>query len=237
MAQAEPTTAVAAEQIEARFLVALDALDRGDPQFAIRELTAILALDPGLIRVRLELARAYFEAEEWARARQEFFVVLSADIPDEVRSNVLIYIRAIDARRGVEWNARIALARLGDARNYDTDEIRLGFGGVELPFELERDSDTRLGLRGAVDVTLRAPLAALSGERAQALGFATLAADFEEGPGSDYDDHRLSAAAGLRYVRNRTTLDTALTAGTRFVRGDQYQDRVGLRVTGEHRWS
>ena len=71
---------VSSNNIEARFLIGLRDLETGKPDKAIEAFSAILAADPTLIRVRLELARAYFAAEKWDRARQEFFIVLSGDL-------------------------------------------------------------------------------------------------------------------------------------------------------------
>ena len=228
---------IRAQQTEAAFLSALDAMAQGEPTTAIRILTDILARDPNLIRVRLELARAYFEAEEWARSRREFFAILSAEIPEAVRTNVLWFIREIDARRGVEWNAQIGFAKLGNGRRYDSDEIELDFGGFTLPSQLDRNTDTTLGLRASADVTARAPVGFLSSGRSQVLAFGTLMAAIEDGPNTDYDDVILEVSPGLRYVRNLTTLNAALVGGKRFVRARQFEDRYGLRLNGEHRWA
>ena len=56
------------QQIEAQFLTALTALNSGRPEEAIPPLLSLLGQDPSLVRVRLELARAYFEAEQWQHA-------------------------------------------------------------------------------------------------------------------------------------------------------------------------
>ena len=53
-----------------------------------RVFAAILARSPDLVRVRLELARAYFLSRQWGRARREFLSVLAGDIPEPVRGNV-----------------------------------------------------------------------------------------------------------------------------------------------------
>ena len=62
-AEANTPTATVVE-IEQAFDYAMAALNAGQPRIAIPVLQAILADNPKLVRVRLELARAYFMAEQ-----------------------------------------------------------------------------------------------------------------------------------------------------------------------------
>lgn len=87
-----------ARDIEPRFLAGQTVLDAGRPAKAIPTFQNVLAQDPSLIWVLPELARTFFVAEIWQRARSEFFADLSANLPDLVLRNVRRFIRAVDSR-------------------------------------------------------------------------------------------------------------------------------------------
>lgn len=226
---------VSAQEIEVRFLAGMSSLNSGQPDAAIPQFSAILASDPTLVRVRLELARAYFEAGQWARAREEFFTVLSGDLPEPVRETVLRYIREIDARRGFDWNLQVGLTNTGDPRRFDSDQINLSFFGTELPFTFERDPETRLGLRATGSVIFRRPINLTFGQRVQTTAFAEGFFDFTEGQGRPDDDNTLGARAGLRFSGARTTSSLAAVVSTQFSGGDRYEDRIGLEGAFERR--
>lgn len=222
-------------ETERAFLTGLAALNSGDAETAIRIFRAILAQDPTLVRVRLELARAYFVAEQWSRSRAEFFAVLSGDLPDPVRANVLSFIRAIDSRRGFDWNLSIGLTSVGDGRDFDTDEIDLDFGGIALPFTLERDSDTELGVEVSGSATVRRPIPGLSGpERSvtgRVQGFATLI----DGPQRRNDDLIFGLRAGVDVAQPRLTYSVGPVASWRRLAGERFEDSLGLEARFERR--
>jgi len=68
---------------------------KGRYQDAAEEFRLMLARDPLLVRPRLELARALFQAKEYAAARYNFEQVLASPLPEQVRANVLAYLTAI----------------------------------------------------------------------------------------------------------------------------------------------
>jgi len=235
-----PTTASAARsgaapQIEEQFLRGMALQQAGQSAQAARVFADILASDPGLVRVRLELALAYFNAEEWQRARAEFLSVLSADLPEPVRARVLAFIRAIDGRRGFEWNLSVSIAQLGDSRRFDTDEIDLDFGSGPLPSTLDRNQETALGLAYSAGVSIRRPIRSWSTSTVAVSGFGQLALSGEEGPGRRFDDTILSADAGARVIWNQTTFSAAPMVSRRFLQGNAFEDRVGIVVAAERR--
>ncbi|MCY3803485.1 MAG: hypothetical protein OXG06_03645 [Gammaproteobacteria bacterium] len=92
------------------FLLALSAIESSrmakSPQVqmalldeAIAALHAILVDQPGLVRVRLELARAFFYKREDRLARMHFEQVLAGQPPGPVVSNVQRFLAKIRARR------------------------------------------------------------------------------------------------------------------------------------------
>ena len=175
--QAIPTT-------EAQFAYGLVLVHAGHPRPAAAIFAAILARNPNLVRIRLELARAYFLSRQWGRARREFLSVLAGDIPDPVRVNVQRFLREIDARRGFEWDADVAFVTLGDTRNYETDTVQVPIGSNALPFTINgRDGKTSPGLRFAVSGGYRQIILGWSGETVRTLGFGRLSASGGRGSG------------------------------------------------------
>ncbi len=216
---------------EQQFETGLALLDAGRPREAARIFSDILSRNPDLVRVRLELARAYFNSGQWDRARADFLSVLSGDIPEPVRANILVFLRTIDARRGFEWDADIAIVQLGNTRNYESDTLLLDVGGGTLPFTLARDSETSRGLRFSFSASARRELPGLSGANRRTLGFARIIAAGDEGPGSRFDSHTLAGEVGARFTWPRSTLTVAALASRNFLRGSPEEDRVGLGAT------
>ena len=219
-----------------RFETGLALLNAGRPRAAAAIFANILSRNPDLVRVRLELARAYFDSGQWRRARAEFLSALSGDIPEPVRANILSFIRAIDSRRGFEWDADVAVAQLGNTRDYESDTLLLDVGGGALPFTLDRDPGTVPGLRFSFSAALRRDLPGLSGPKRRTLGFARTVAAGDEGPGSRFDDLTLTAEAGARFIWPRSTLTVAPLASRRFLSGSGWEDRVGFRATFGRRY-
>lgn len=218
---------------EAEFLVGLAALERGEPEVAIPIFQRILSRQPGLIRVRLELARAYFFAERWQRARQEFFNVLSADIPDPVRQNVLRFIRAIDARRGFEWDLSIALAELGDGRNFQSDTIDLNIGGLVLPFTLERSDNTELGFEIDGAARLRTRLGSLGNTALTASG--EVFWDVDAARDKDLRDATYGLRGSLRFSAPRATYSFGVIGDRRDLQDRKWEERIGIETAAERR--
>lgn len=231
----QPASQTADEfQIEAVFLSGLTDLRNGRPESAIEKFSAILATNPNLVRVRLELARAYFMARQWTRARNEFFTVLSGDLPDPVRARVLGFIREIDARRGFDWDLSLRLTTVGNQRKYDTDEIILSFLGLNLPFTLNRDTSTDIGVRATGAANFRRPVD-LGFSRLQTVAFASFSFDVTEARTSRYDDYIFTGRFGLRTLSQYTTASFGPAIGTRLIGGQTFENRIALEAAFERR--
>lgn len=221
-------------QIEIVFLSGLRDLERGNADAAIEKFSSILAINPNLVRVRLELGFAYYLARQWNRARNEFFTALSGDLPEPVRIKVLGLIRDIDARRGFDWDLSIGITNAGDQRDYDTDEILLDFSGLTLPFRLNRETSNEIGLRATGSANFRRPL------NWQILGadtsaFASATFDVTEAPTSQYDDYVFGTRFGLRIFTQNTTASFGPLISTRLLGGSVYENRIALQAAVERR--
>jgi outer membrane protein len=73
------------------YLLAVSALESGRPDRATFVLERVLALNPGHVAARLEMARAYFSLRDFERAEREFNVVLRGDPSAETRALVQSY--------------------------------------------------------------------------------------------------------------------------------------------------
>jgi hypothetical protein len=194
--------------IQDSFIRSIIYMERGEYQSAISLLRSILKQDPTLRRVRLELARAYFLAEEWELARREFFTVLSSKIPDQVRTNILGFLRAIDERRGWSWTLNTAITSGEHGfRNYRSNQVDLNVGGQPLEFEIERSDAPQYGIRGTGIVEAREPLDQMSdSDRRFSVGVAATA-DVLEFPGTNWDDYTLGLSNKLIVTYPETTIE------------------------------
>lgn len=77
------------------YLLGLAALDSGQPAAAILALERVLAMEPGHLQARAEIARAYLANGEREAARQAFEAVATADVPPAVRQVIDRYLAGI----------------------------------------------------------------------------------------------------------------------------------------------
>ncbi|HSF94872.1 MAG TPA: porin family protein [Thermohalobaculum sp.] len=211
-------------------------MEAGDASEAIQIFRRILARQPDLPRVRLELARAYFHARQWEHSRREFLAVLSGGVPDTVKLRIIQFLRAIDARRGFDWNLEAGFSTSPQsARHYDSDVVMIDFLGIPVPFEIDRNDDGDYGIkvRGAAEYRVEVP--GLGGERVKILAFGSAFFSVFEGNGSGADDYLGGAEAGLRGAWPRVTATGAVAASMREYGGRHFEDRLELRAALEWR--
>ena len=232
---AEPAALPAeALSIERRFQEGLAALEAGDTETAIRRFTSILAENPRLHRVRLELARAYFVAEDWTDARREFFAVLSADVPQQVRDNIIVFVRLIDLRRGWSWDLDLGV-RSGpeSGRNYKSDTIILEIFGQELPFKVDRPDAPDYGAFIVGGLEYRQPLGELGGARLSGIARVDGAADvFDD---SDFNELLYGGSAALQLSWPQTSWSLGPDIAWRRLGGDARERLYGVSTSIEHR--
>ena len=200
---------------------------------AIASLLAILIDRPELVRVRLELARAFFYKEEDSLARRHFERVLAGDVPDAVKANVQRFLSQIRARR--RWTAYLGASlvpdtNIGGASGDET--IYIDVFGVELPFTrspedlptsgvgvsvwagggYEHPLTHRLRLRAGVDLAQK------------------------DHAGRRFDDTYLGLHTGPRWLAGpRTELSVLASASRRWVGGSVEHDAAGARIEAHRR--
>ena len=157
LAVLRPLAAAQPRQMDIRFFIGMAAIGaaqtRGVPEErrdavldeAIAAFRAMLVRRPELVRVRLELARAFFLKGEDKLARRHFEHVLAGKPPAAVALNVSRFLKIMRARK--RWSLRLGAAFLPDTN--------LGTSSAERTIHL----DTPLGrLPFTLDCLTSAPL-------------------------------------------------------------------------------
>ena len=198
---------------------------------AIAAFHAMLVRDPGLVRVRLELARAFFLKGEDTLARQHFEHVLAGDVPDEVKENVNLFLVEISARRRWSFNLGFALAPDTNIGAGSDERIIYIYG---LPFQRDAQELTTSGIGLSVwgGAEYQTPLAADLRLRAGAQ------ASRREYKGSDFDQHFVALHLGPRWLLDAETEASFLASARQRWSGTtpDYRD-LGGRLEVGHRLS
>ena len=110
---------------------------------AIAYFRTMLIRNPGLVRVRLELARAFFLKGEDDLARRHFLQVLAGKPPASVALNVNRFLVQIRARK--RWSLRVGMALAPDSNIGSSSDERIIF--IEgLPFRRNQEELTSSGI-------------------------------------------------------------------------------------------
>lgn len=89
------------------------AVDSGDASQGVFALERTLIQQPNNQAARLELARGYYELEEFQRSRKEFETVMAANPPADVKDKVQGYLDAIRLRESRYRSTATAFFRIG----------------------------------------------------------------------------------------------------------------------------
>ena len=200
---------------------------------AIGAFRTILVDRPELVRVRLELARAFFFKGEDTLARRHFEQVLAGSLPPAVVANIQRFLRIMRARRRWEAHFGAAIApdsNLNTASGSRTIFLDTPFG--RLPFTRQGDIAPKSGLGvslwggGEHQYPLSQNLRLRSGANTS----------IREYKGGTFDRHFVSAHLGpRRLIDARTEASLLATVDRQWTAGMPETDRFGLRLEGEHR--
>ena len=209
------------------FLYGTIALARGDWEAAIARFRAMLGRDPTLVRVRLDLALAYFQARQDGRAASHFRQALGApDLPTAARDNALRFLDEIRRRRTWSVSTQVALAPDNNINAATRARIVELFG---LPAVLSEDARQTSGVGLSFNVT-GTHEARISPD----LRFRTSAnVSTRTYRKRQYNDRTLTLRAGPRFLFERFDLRPALTARARQLGGELYVREGGLEVSGD----
>ena len=200
---------------------------------AIAAFRQMLVVDPGLVRVRLELALAFYLKGEDSLARRHFEAVLAGGVPSEVATNVQGFLLRIRARYRWSYNAGFAIAPDTNIGAGSEERIILiPVFGQELPFERDAEELTTSGV-GLVlwgGAEYQYPM----GDRTRLRSGANV--HRREHAGSDFDEASLSLHLGPRVLIDADTEASVLLTGRQHWAGTvKDHHALGARVEAGHR--
>ena len=221
--------------IEASRRVPADALARREALLdeAILWLREMLAQRPELVRVRLELARAFFYKQEDALAREHFELVLAGDVPEPVSAKVQEFLSRIRARR--RWTAYLGASIAPDSNisgASDSETIFLNIGGVDLPFQRNEEDLATSGV--GVQIWTGGEYQHPVGDRLRLR--AGVDAARREYTGGRFDETTLAIHAGPRWLIDRRTEASLLgSVRRRWAAGEIDYNAGGVRLQAARR--
>jgi len=197
---------------------------------AIAVVRAILINHSDLMRVHLELARAFFLKGEDGLSQKHFRKVLATKPQPAIIANIRRFLQAIRARR--RWSGYFGFAVAPDTNvNSATDEGIIYIYG--LPFRINEDSKAKSGIGVLLwgGGQYQHPL----GERLWLDAGADLAR--REYGGKTFDQTFLAVHIGPRWLVGQRNTEVSLLASTRHrrVAGKAYSHDLGVRLEVRHR--
>lgn len=215
------------ENVQLRFLAGVVAMAQSDYRAAIGIFRAILIDHPEAVRVRLELARAFFLDKDYANADRQFRFARAGKLPRDVLANIDAYLFAI--RQSKEWSYSISLSIAPDTNiNAGSSAREVTLYG--LPFELDEDARHRSGIGLAVEAGVE--WAPRTGRNTRLrLG---LNGQRREYSGTQFDDMALAAYAGPRFVSRKWDVSVLGTGFQRWYGDDAYSRSAGARIDATH---
>ena len=213
--------------------IAIADADRRDALLddAISAFHAMLVANPGLVRVRLELAHAFFLKGEDSLARQHFEEVLAGNVPPVVRANVNRFLAEIRARR--RWSFNLGFALAPDTNIGATSEERIIYI-YGLPFERDAEelSTSGVGLSAWLSGEYQYPL----GDRRRLRTGADVSR--RDYAGSRFDQTFVSVHGGPRWLVGANAEASMLASvQRRWIGGGQFYDAYGARLEAGRRVS
>ncbi len=204
---------------------------------AVASLHAILVDRPELVRVRLELGRAFFLQEEDGLAREQFERVLAGQLPEAVVANVQRFLVRIRARR--RWNAYFGFSlapdtNINSASDAEFIYIRLFPNQPALPFTRNAVSRASSGVGvvawggGEYQYPLSARLRLRAG----------LDLSRREYDGKQFDQTFVGGQIGPRWLVNPTTeISLLATASQSWFGTSAFSSSIGTRLEVWHLFS
>ena len=193
---------------------------------AIAALRTILIDRPDLVRVRLELARAFFLNEDDSLARDHFERVLAGNPPPSVVANVQLFLNSIRARR--RWSTYLGVSLLPSTnigRDPHENTIIIIPGLSDFPFRPDETRKSGVGISVWAGGEYHYPLA----ERVRfILGSG---ATLQQYPGKKLDQISLSGHVGPSWQAGRNT-EISLLANVRknWLGASPYSSDIGAKL-------
>ncbi len=206
------------------------AVDAGRPGIGVLALERYSLRFPDDMRGRLELARAYFYANDDRRAREEFEAVLAANPPSAVQTGIRRYLDTLAAREAQYLRSVLAWIEVGGGWDSNLNvgvsqaDLTLPVLGPVTVAEAAREKGGGL-LWLAANVQVNQPVAP------GVSVFAGVAGNGSFYPGNtEFDLGQFAVSAGGRYVAGANTLTANYAYGQIDVGGDRYRSTNGIGI-------
>ena len=130
------------ETTDVMWWIGTSAMNTGNLEIAIKKFKEMLAVDPNLHRVRLELAAAYFQLTRYDEAKKELMTVKAANPPQEVQANIDRMLAAIkEQQKQLTLGFRFAMGYMWDTNiSAGPDDRTLTIGTGTSTFTLAEDA-------------------------------------------------------------------------------------------------
>ena len=196
---------------------------------AIAAFRLVLFDQPELVRVRLELARAFFLKGEDSLSQYHFERVLAGEPPEPVVANVRNFLNLIRARR--RWSLSLGAAIAPDTNIGGTsDERTIYIFGLPFQRDIEDLTTSGIGLSAWGGAEYQLPM----GERTRLRAGANLSR--REHEGSRFDEAFLGTHLGPRiFLDRRTEASLLATASQRWAGTVKDFHTLGGRLEVGHR--
>ena len=200
---------------------------------AIAILRRLLVREPGLVRVRLELARAFFLKGEDTLAKRHFEQVLAGKPPAAVALNVNRFLNIMRARK--RWSLRLGAALAPDSNiSARTDErtilLDTPIGRLPFTFRAADEPESGIGISVWASGEYQYPLEERWRLRA--------GADFSrrEYRSDEFDRMTVGGHVGPRWLIGRASEASLLASGRQSWLADEVEFLdLGIRIEGQHR--
>ena len=232
----EPFEFDQAGNVEYDYLLGTAALNSGMPGKATLVFERVLAVEPKYVGVRADMARAYFEMGDFARAKIEFETILVLqNLPPGIREQAQKYMTALQNGTGGRTNFTGYIdAGFGHDSNVNSATkqspiLFTAYGILYFPDPAalpKSDTYAALNLGGELNHKLGEKLSAYGGLDIRGRSYTKY---------SDANYKMLDGRAGLSYSGGEHLLRTGLIRGRFFAAGQASRDTAGW--TGEWRYA
>ena len=200
---------------------------------AIAAFRTMLIADPGLVRVRLELARAFFLKGEDRLATRHFEQVLAGKPPAPVVLNVNRFLSQMRARK--RWSVRLGMALAPDSNISSRSDERTivldtPIGRLPFTYQAQDEAESGIGLSVWAGGEYQYPLE----DRWRLRAGADISR--REYRSDEFDQMTVSGHVGPRWLIGRASEASLLASVRQHLLSDDaaYRD-LGIRVEGRHR--
>lgn len=219
------------------YLLAVSALDSGQPEKAILIFDRVLSVNPKFAGARMDLGRAYFALKSDTAAREQFEIVLSENPPELAKNTAQKYLDAIEARSDVKpnfWTAYVEASAGYDSNvNGSTSQGTItvpGLGNIQV--NLANNNLETPSYYGSVSAggdythTLTPKLKLIVGGDVKKRNSPEASA---------FSNGTIGGHAGLRYGEDDNNFTVSLQKSRFYLGGSPNRDTTG--VTGQYQYT